>query len=70
MANECLLRSEQEVRDGILHTYRVMKGVHWLFWRVWRLPGPLKASALPRVRGTVDLTWRTPRSLLSSLLTG
>ena len=25
MANECSLRSEQEVRDGILHIYRVMK---------------------------------------------
>ena len=43
MANECSLRSEQEVRDGILHIYRVMKEcIGSSLARVGYLPGPLK----------------------------
>ena len=43
MANECSLRTEQEVRAGILHIYRVMKEcIGSSLARVGYLPGPLK----------------------------
>ncbi|MDO5749938.1 MAG: L-serine ammonia-lyase [Rothia sp. (in: high G+C Gram-positive bacteria)] len=43
MANELSIRSEQEIREGILHIYRVMKEcIGSSLSRVGYLPGPLK----------------------------
>ena len=43
MTNECSLRSEAEVRQGILHIYKVMKEcIGSSLSRVGYLPGPLK----------------------------